>query len=131
MFATPMVTLPLENISSSPDARPYSPTNGARMERAILQLTICIPDDSPPVLRPSAVWTELAASQIDYHDSLPGSEERLMERVANAEVVLNIRASSKFSERVFAACPRLRLLSLWGTGTDHVDLGAAARHGVT
>ena len=93
--------------------------------------TICIPDDAPPVLRSSAVWTELCAHPIDYHDSLPGSEERLAERIANAEVVLNIRASSKFGERVFAACPRLRLLSLWGTGTDHVDLAAAARHGVT
>src|SRR5205823_3844879 len=29
------------------------------------------------------------------------------------------------------ACPRLKLLSVWGTGTDHVDLEAAARHGVT
>ena len=44
---------------------------------------------------------------------------------------MNIRASSKFTERVFAACPRLRLISVWGTGTDHVDLAAAARHGVT
>jgi len=30
-----------------------------------------------------------------------------------------------------AACPRLRLISVWGTGTGHVDLPAAARHGVT
>ena len=45
--------------------------------------------------------------------------------------MLNIRSSSRFTERVFAACPHLRLLSIWGTGTDHVDLAAAARHGVT
>jgi phosphoglycerate dehydrogenase-like enzyme len=93
--------------------------------------TICIPDDAPPMLPSSAVWAELAAHEIDYHDSLPGSEERLIERVAQAEVVLNIRASSKFGERVFTSCRRVRLLSLWGTGTDHVDLAAAARHGVT
>jgi len=92
---------------------------------------IAIPDDAPPVLATSAVWKELAAHQIDYYDTLPGSEDRLIERISQAEVALNIRASSKFSERVFAACQRLRLLSLWGTGTDHVDLTAAARHGVT
>src|ERR1035438_8536547 len=109
MFATPMVTLPLENINPSRLLLPYHPTNGARMERTILRPTISIPDDAPPVLRSSAVWAELAAHRIDYHDSLPGSEERLTERVANAEVVLNIRASSKFGERGFAACPRLRL----------------------
>src|ERR1035441_8309466 len=84
---------------------------------------IAIPDDAPPVLRASAVWAALAArADLDYHDTLPGSEDRLIERIGAAEVVLNIRASSKFTERVLAACPRLRLISVWGTGTDHVDL---------
>ena len=93
---------------------------------------IAIPDDAPPVLRASAVWPALAArAKLDYHDSLPGFEDRLIERIGAAEVVLNIRASSKFTGRVFAACPRLRLISVWGTGTDHVDLEAAARRGVT
>jgi phosphoglycerate dehydrogenase-like enzyme len=92
---------------------------------------ISIPDDSPPVLASSAVWRDLAArAQIDYYATLPGSEERLIERIAPAEVVLNIRASSKFSDAVMAACPRLRLLSVWGTGTDHVDLAAAERRGI-
>jgi D-3-phosphoglycerate dehydrogenase len=95
-------------------------------------MIIHIPDDAPPVLRSSAVWPELAVrADIDYHDTLPGSEERLVERIRDAEIVLNIRSSQKFTERVFAACPRLRLLSVWGTGTDHVDLAAAARYGVT
>jgi D-3-phosphoglycerate dehydrogenase len=72
----------------------------------------------------------MSRADVDYHDTLPGSEERLIERIGAAEVVLNIRASSKFTEQVFAACPRLRLISVWGTGTDHVDLTAAARYGV-
>ncbi len=93
---------------------------------------ICIPDDAPPVLATSGAWSDLKArAQVAYHDTLPGSEERLIERIADAEVVLNIRSSSKFTEAVFAACPKLRLVSAWGTGTDHVDLAAAARHGVT
>jgi len=65
-----------------------------------------------------------------YFDSLPGSEDVLISRIQDSEVVLNIRSSSKFTARVFAACPRLKVLSVWGTGTDHVDLEAAARHGV-
>jgi phosphoglycerate dehydrogenase-like enzyme len=93
--------------------------------------TISIPDDAPPVLRSAAVWPELAArATLDYHDTLPGSEDRLIERINAHELVLNIRSSSKFTARVFEACPRLRLVSVWGTGTDHVDLAAAARHGV-
>ena len=93
--------------------------------------TVHIPDDAPPVLRGSAVWPELTAgADVQYSDTLPGSEDGLIERIASAELVLNIRSSSKFTERVFAACPNLRLVSAWGTGTDHIDLPAAARHGV-
>jgi D-3-phosphoglycerate dehydrogenase len=93
---------------------------------------IHIPDDAPPVLRSSSVWPELAArAELSYYDTLPGSEEHLIERIREAGIVLNIRSSQKFTEGVFGACPRLRMLSVWGTGTDHVDLAAAARHGVT
>ncbi len=92
---------------------------------------IAIPDDAPTVLRASAQWPALAArAELAYHNTLPGSEDRLIERIGAADVVLNIRATSKFTERVIAQCPRLRLISVWGTGTDHVDLPAAARHGV-
>jgi len=93
---------------------------------------ISIPDDAPPVLAPSAVWPALAArAELDYHDTLPGSEERLVERIGSHDLVLNIRSSSRFTARVFDALPRLRLVSVWGTGTDHVDLAAAARNSVT
>src|SRR5664280_1010519 len=92
---------------------------------------ISIPDDSPPVLALSAVFPALLErAELAYHDTLPCTEDGLIERIRAAEVVLNIRASSRFTARLFAACPRLRLLSVWGTGTDHVDLASAARHGV-
>jgi D-3-phosphoglycerate dehydrogenase len=93
---------------------------------------IVVPDDYPPVLAPSQAYRNLTArAAIEYYDSLPGGEERLIERIRDAEIVINIRSSCKFTARVFDACPRLRLLSLWGTGTDNVDLPAAAVHGVT
>jgi len=92
---------------------------------------ICVPDDAPPVLACSRAWSELAArGKVVYYDTLPQSEELLIERIGQAEVVLNIRSSAKFTERVLAACPGLRMISVWGTGMDHVDLAAAARRGV-
>src|SRR5689334_5016198 len=66
-----------------------------------------------------------------YFDTLPGSEARLIERIRDAEIVINIRSSSRFTELVFSQCGNLKLLSLWGTGTDNVDLAAAKAHGVT
>src|SRR5260221_3651906 len=93
---------------------------------------IVIPDDAPPVMAPSAAYRKLLAqTSVDYYDTLPGTEERLIERIAGAEIVISVRSSTRFSENVFRNCPGLRLLSLWGTGTDNVDLPSAARHGVT
>jgi D-3-phosphoglycerate dehydrogenase len=93
---------------------------------------IAIPDDSPSVLINSAVLPALKKhAEVEHFDTLPFSEEVLIERIRHAEVVMNIRASTKFTARVFRACPKLRLLSVWGTGTDHVDLSAAARFSVT
>ncbi|MGH9667188.1 MAG: NAD(P)-dependent oxidoreductase [Bryobacteraceae bacterium] len=93
---------------------------------------IVVPDDAPPVMAASPAFKEFAQqATVAYHDTLPGGEERLIERIADAAVVINIRSSTRFTENVFHHSPDLRLLSLWGTGTDNVDLPAAAQHGVT
>ena len=93
---------------------------------------IVIPDDAPPVMASSAAYRKLLdRTPVDYYDTLPGSEDSLIERIAGAEIVINIRSSTRFGESVFQRTPNLQLLSLWGTGTDNVDLAAAARHGVT
>ncbi len=91
--------------------------------------SIVIPDDQPVVMGNSTAYKKWRS--VTYYDTLPGSEEVLIERIRGFEVVINIRSSTKFTERVFAECPSLRMLSIWGTGTDNVDLAAAKRHGVT
>jgi len=73
----------------------------------------------------------LDRTPVEYYDSLTTSEADLIERIRSAEIVINIRSSTRFGETVFAQCPHLKLLSLWGTGTDNVDLTAAERHGIT
>jgi phosphoglycerate dehydrogenase-like enzyme len=93
---------------------------------------VIIPDDWPPVLAASPALPKLREhADVVYFDTLPGSQERLIDRIREAEAVINIRSSSKFTDEVFEACPQLRLLSLWGTGTDNVDLSAAERRQVT
>jgi D-3-phosphoglycerate dehydrogenase / 2-oxoglutarate reductase len=94
--------------------------------------SIVVPDDYPVVLAASGAYKRfLRETPVTYYDTLPGSEETLIERIRDFEVVINIRSSSKFTSRVFDACPRMKLLSIWGTGTDNVDLPAAVSHGVT
>jgi phosphoglycerate dehydrogenase-like enzyme len=95
-------------------------------------LRVIIPDDAPPVMATSRAYRALFERlSVGLFDTLPSSEADLIARIGGAEVVINIRSSSRFTENVVAQCERLRLLSLWGTGTDNVDLAAAARHEVT
>ena len=46
-------------------------------------------------------------------------------------MVINVRAYTTFDDELLARATQLRLISILGTGTDNVDLAAAARHGVT
>lgn len=92
---------------------------------------LAVPDDYPAVLGPSNPYKMLKfRADVRYFDTLPDSPETLVERIGDAPFVINIRSSVAFDEQVFKKLPMLKLLSLWGTGTDHVDLHAAAAHGV-
>lgn len=60
-----------------------------------------------------------------YEESTPAE---VAERIADAEIVLGNK--SIISEAQFAAAPKLRFIGLTATGTDVIDLAAAARRGV-
>ena len=92
---------------------------------------LVIPDDAPAVLSRSQAYHLLRACDHQLHDSLPGTPQELAARVGDAEAVINIRASSRFSVDVLEQCRALQLISIWGTGTDHVDLTAARSRGIT
>ncbi len=94
---------------------------------------IVVPDDFPSVFEGTpahdrakklgdvAVFTERGADR----------EQELIQRIGRAQVAINIRAHARFTDGVFAACPALELVSVWGTGTDNIDLNAAGMRGVT
>ena len=65
-----------------------------------------------------------------HHETRPGDGADLARRIGAAAVVVNIRAYSKFTAELLAGCSGLRLISVWGTGTDNVDLEACRRLGI-
>lgn len=92
-----------------------------------------VPDDFPSVFRGTPAHERLQSLGPVGIFAEPGADQEteLTRRIGNAEIVINIRASSRFTEAVLSACPRLKLISIWGTGIDNIDLGAAGRRGVT
>jgi D-3-phosphoglycerate dehydrogenase / 2-oxoglutarate reductase len=94
---------------------------------------ICVPDDFPSVFNGSAAHERARSlGEVRVHAARGADDEaELIRRIDRARVVINIRAHARFTEGVFAACRKLEMVSIWGTGTDNVDLDAAGRHGVT
>jgi phosphoglycerate dehydrogenase-like enzyme len=93
---------------------------------------IVVPDDFPAVLTGTPAEEQLRAlgDVTVFTERAPIGRDELIRRVDGAEAVLSIRAHSQFSERVIAACPLLRVISIWGTGTDNVDHAACAARGI-
>jgi len=94
---------------------------------------IVVPDDFPSVFEGSAAHERARVLGAVRVNTGRGAEDEseLARRIGNATIAVNIRAYARFTESVFRACPGLKMISIWGTGTDNVDLAAAARHGLT
>lgn len=94
---------------------------------------IVIPDDFPSVFEDSqahALAQTLGEVRV-FTERGAEDEAELARRIGSARIAVNIRAHACFTDAVFAACPKLEMVSIWGTGTDNVDLAAAQRRGIT
>jgi D-3-phosphoglycerate dehydrogenase len=94
---------------------------------------IAVPDDFPSVFEGSAAHERAKTLGPTHVVTVRGADDEaeLIKRIGRARVAVNIRAHARFSDGVFAACRELKMVSVWGTGTDNIDLGAAGRRGVT
>ncbi len=93
---------------------------------------IVVPDDSPPVLKGTGEEERLKRlGDVRIFDSRALTVEELTRRIADAEIVMNIRATSVFSEAVLRNSPKLKMISIYGIGYDNVDLKTASELGIT
>src|ERR1019366_141871 len=93
-------------------------------------LRIVIPDDEPSAVVPSVAFGRLANWDVKAYATRPLTPPALLERIADAECVINVRATTPFTREVLQGCSRLKLISIWGTGTDNIDLVAAKEFGI-
>jgi D-3-phosphoglycerate dehydrogenase len=94
---------------------------------------LVVPDDFPSVFEntPAHEQAKKLGETRVFASRGADDEQELIRRIDRARVAINIRAHARFTDGVFAACPNLEMVSIWGTGTDNIDLEAAGRRGVT
>ena len=97
-----------------------------------MSASIVVPDDFPSVFTGTAAEQRLRAlGNVRIHTERGADRpDELITRIADAEVVLSLRNHSRYSPRVLDAAPRLKLISLWGTGVDNVDLEVCRARGI-
>jgi phosphoglycerate dehydrogenase-like enzyme len=93
---------------------------------------IIIPDDFPRAISGTKAEEKVRAlGEVQIYLDKAKNREELIERIKEAEVVINIRAYTHLSGEVLTLCRNLRLISIWGTGTDNVDLESARKLGIS
>jgi phosphoglycerate dehydrogenase-like enzyme len=78
----------------------------------------------------SAAYEKLTRYDVRTYSDRPSGPGELVDRIRDAEIVINIRSTSRFTAEVLEKCLKLLLISIWGTGTDNVDLAAAKARGI-
>jgi phosphoglycerate dehydrogenase-like enzyme len=83
-----------------------------------------------PIFLPGEYKNRLEAlGQLEIYDSVPSSLDELIERIKDAEIVVVGRYG--VNAEALRSVPKLKMISLWQTGFDNVDLETATERGVT
>ena len=92
---------------------------------------LVIPDDFPPLYRGHAQIERLKClGDFVHYETMPADGDELAGRLLGADIVVNVQRFNAFDRALFERLPRLRLISIFGTGTDKVDLTAATELGI-
>jgi len=92
---------------------------------------IVVPDDFPQAIIGTEAHERLKqCGELKIYSTKAESQKEFVERIKEANIVLNIRAYSKFTEEALRSSTELKMISIWGVGTDNVDLKAAKELGI-
>ncbi len=82
-----------------------------------------------PIYLPEEYYNKLQGiGELHVFDTIPLSLDEFIERIKDADVVLVGRYG--FPVEAFSHARNLKMISVWQTGYDHIDLGLATENGV-
>ena len=93
---------------------------------------IVVPDDFPKAISETQAEQKLRTlGEVHIYTEKAKTQEELIGRIKDSDAVINIRGYTQLNRKILASCPKLKLISIWGAGTDNVDLKAARELGMT
>jgi len=92
---------------------------------------IVVPGDEPTQIAGSPHLEKLKPfGQVTLFDTRPSSKEEQVERVKDADIIMNTRGAVKWGEAEFGQLPNLKMITTCSIGTDMIDLKSAKKHDV-
>lgn len=93
--------------------------------------TVIIPADYPPLVSASPVLAELDRfADFELFTDRPQSADEIVQRLHNADILLNSRGSLAFPESLLKRLPRLQMIAVCGIGYDSIHLPTATQQGI-
>lgn len=95
------------------------------------RVRMVIPGDSPAQIQGSPHLARLAPyGEVILYTDRPSSPEEQVRRVKDAEILLNSRGAVRWPRELLRQLPRLRMITVFGIGTDSFDIQAARELGI-
>ena len=92
---------------------------------------IVVPGDEPVQIAGSPHLERLVGyGDVTLYDTRPASLEEKIERVKDADVIMNTRGAVAWGEQEFSQLPKLKMITTCSIGTDMFDLEAAKKRGI-
>ena len=92
---------------------------------------IVVPGDEPVQIAGSPHLERLASyGDVKLYDTRPASSEEKVERVRDADVIMNTRGAVTWGEQEFSQLTNLKMITTCSIGTDMFDLEAAKKRGI-
>jgi phosphoglycerate dehydrogenase-like enzyme len=96
------------------------------------RVTIVVPGDNPQQIQGSPRLARLEPhGDVVVHTDRPSSVEEQIDRARDATILLNSRGAVRWPGDVLRQLPKLKFITVFGIGTDSIDLVTAKELGIT